>query len=400
MKYIIRNICLFLKNEKIVSVFVFLSIFSSVLLLHFSYALYQSYQEKKKSADSDLDYLTISVTDRYEKYDKDENGKYKIKKKQGEDYLTVGMLKKAITDMPNDIQKNLEDVMLDAYIDEHFLSFVFNVKDNQIVLSDFYMENTIKNGILTEGRIFTKEEYKKGMKVAWSYDDQYDAEPSYTRSITTSDGKYITVGGKKYEVIGKQKFPDLPEIPITSVDDDICIYDYIEFDFGHPVNHLLYEQLQDWVSLSLEGHAVTDEIELPDDDHVYLYNTMILIAVLISIISAFNFAIMYRYILQRRKKEYRILRICGMGKAKAVRMYIMECLLMSLPVYFIAVLFFSKAFLTYVNRNFSYISQEYPNTVYIVLFAVYYLSSLIVLLGMILFNLKHEEKMQIGGGRG
>lgn len=401
MKYIYRNICLFIKNEKLVFLFAFLSIFSSALLLHFSYALYQSYMVQKESASGEQDWLGITIKDDYEIYDEDEEqGTYKIRKRDGKEYLTVGMVKKALENLSKDYQRDLVNVMLDAYIDERFLLFNFNVEDGQITLSQFFMDNLKKNNNMGEGRFFTEEEYKEGMLVALAYDDPYDPNlmSSYSKSVTSSDGKYMTIGGKKYDVIGVHSSWDEPIIPITSVDEDTAVYDFLEFDFGHPVTSLEYQELKEWTEIYLGEHGEVDELELPDIDKIYLYNTMILIAVLISVISALNFAIMYRYILQNRKAEIRILRICGMSKLRGVLMYIVECLLMTVPVYVLAVIFFARAFLIYVNRNFSYINKSYPWKVYVLLFLLYYISSLIILFGMIMHNLSHEEKMRIGGG--
>lgn len=399
MKYIYRNIFLFIRDEKLVFIFAFLSVFSSALLLHFSYALYQSYMTQRETASGEQNWLTINIMDDYEIYDEnEETGEYKIRKKDGKDYLTVGMVKEALKNLSEDYERDLVNVGMDIYLDEHFITNNFNLEDNEIILSKFFMDNSRKNGFMAEGRFFTEEEYKEGMPVGLSAERQNEVQVSYTESITSPDGKYMTVGGKKYKIIGKRKFPDLPVIPITSVEEDTLVYDYIVFDFGHSVTSLEYQELKEWTEAYLGGHGKVEELELPDEDTIYMYNTMILIAVLISVISALNFAIMYRYILQKRKAEIRILRICGLSKLRGVLMYIVECLLMTVPIYVLAVVFFAKAFLIYVNRNFSYISESYPFKVYLVLFLLYYISSLVILFGMIMYNMSHEEKMQIGGG--
>ncbi|MCH5267503.1 MAG: ABC transporter permease [Lachnospiraceae bacterium] len=399
MKYIFRNIYLFIKNEKLVFLFAFLSIFSSALLLHFSYALYQSYMVQRESASGEQDWISVSITDDYEIYDEDEEaGEYKIRRKEGKDYLTVGMVKKALENLPEIYQKNLVNVNLEAYLADHFLDFNFNVEDNQIVPSEFFFNNSKNLGSWGGGRYFSEEEYKKGMPVAFTAERQSEAVPSYTESITSPDGQYLTIDGKQYRIIGIHKFPDLPVVPLTAVDEDTPVPEYIEFTFNHPVTSVEYEELKEWTEIYLGEHGEVREPELPDVDTIYMYNTMILVAVLISVISALNFAIMYRYILQKRKEEIRILRVCGLSKLRGVLMYVVECLFMTVPVYVMAVVFFGKVFLSYVNRQFSYISKSYPFKVYLVLFLLYYVSSIAILFGMIMYNMSHDEKMQIGGG--
>lgn len=386
MKYIFKNIKLFYTEEKFLFGLTFLTIFVSVLMVHFSYGLYQSYMLEKELVSVDQTYLSVQMNYELEKYNQDdETGGYRLKSNKTKQYITLAQFYRLVKELSKSFQEDLVSVDLRAEVDNYPLEFGFNIEDNKIVRSDYVMSNMKKNGILTEGRYFTKKEYDDGMDSAIIFDQKWNAGNTPFTDNMKIDDDHILLNGKKYKIIGKQSiYADLPMIPITSLKEDTIIFDFISFEFGHGVNSEEYNELKQAVEENFGELASLETLNLPDNDKVYLYNTIIIVSVFIALISGINFAILYRYILQSREKSLRILRICGMTKQKGIIYFITECILLVTPAYLSAVLVFAGIFLPKAGSWFYYMQKSYPMTVYGALFGIYYGTSIIILLCMTL----------------
>jgi hypothetical protein len=386
MKYILKNIKLFYTEEKFLFGLTFLTAFVSVLMLHFSYGLYQSYMLEKELVSVDQTYLSVQMNYELEKYNQDdETGGYRLKSNKTKQYITLAQFYRLVKELSKSFQEDLVSVDLRAEVDNYPLEFGFNIEDNKIVRSDYVMSNMKKNGILTEGRYFTKKEYDDGMDSAIIFDQKWNAGNTPFTDNMKIDDDHILLNGKKYKIIGKQSiYADLPMIPITSLKEDTIIFDFISFEFGHGVNSEEYNELKQAVEENFGELASLETLNLPDNDKVYLYNTIIIVSVFIALISGINFAILYRYILQSREKSLRILRICGMTKQKGIIYFITECILLVTPAYLSAVLVFAGIFLPKAGSWFYYMQKSYPMTVYGALFGIYYGTSIIILLCMTL----------------
>ena len=148
----------------------------------------------------------------------------------------------------------------------------------------------------------------------------------------------------------------------------------------------------------LGDRAVVEPANLPDDDAVYLYNTIIMVTIFITIVSAINFAILYRYILSSRKQSLMVYRICGMSFARVVLLYLGECVVLTVPAYVIGVLLFEHVILKKVSKYYDYMSNSYSSYVYMVLFSIYFILSLLILLFMIIYALKTDKELDVKGG--
>jgi hypothetical protein len=341
---------------------------------------------EKELVSVDQTYLSVQMNYELEKYNQDdETGGYRLKSNKTKQYITLAQFYRLVKELSKSFQEDLVSVDLRAEVDNYPLEFGFNIEDNKIVRSDYVMSNMKKNGILTEGRYFTKKEYDDGMDSAIIFDQKWNAGNTPFTDNMKIDDDHILLNGKKYKIIGKQSiYADLPMIPITSLKEDTIIFDFISFEFGHGVNSEEYNELKQAVEENFGELASLETLNLPDNDKVYLYNTIIIVSVFIALISGINFAILYRYILQSREKSLRILRICGMTKQKGIIYFITECILLVTPAYLSAVLVFAGIFLPKAGSWFYYMQKSYPMTVYGALFGIYYGTSIIILLCMTL----------------
>lgn len=400
MKYIIRNIILFIKNQTSLFMITMLAISSSVLLLHFSYSMYQSFMKSKEAEEFEKTYISVKINDKFEKYDVNEdNGFYKIRKIKNQDYVTVSELKKLVGNLSDSFQDELINIGVKGCVGNVPLYFNLSAENNEIIKSDFYETNLKANHLLTEGRYFTEEEYSKGLRVAIIYDSSTNKNTDFSNSILSSDPKKICLEGKEYEIIGKQQiYSDQPIIPFTCLSDSTPLYGFLEFEFREPANSVEYEELKENINLYFGDHATLESVQLPDKNKIYLYNTMIVIAILIAVISALNFGILYQYLLKMRQEEIRAMLICGLRKRKAIFMFVTECIFLTLPAYVVSVFVYDCFLLKILSDSYEYVENHYSVWLYFILFIIYYVSSILVLTFSIFYSFKKERRIRIGGG--
>lgn len=400
MKYILRDIILLIKGKSLIFFITMVSIMTSVFLLHFSYSLFQSSMKQKEAEKMDKKSLTISFNGQYKEYDKNEvTGFYRVSTDEKGEYASVKDLKNMINELSEDFQNSVINVGIRAIVDDVPLYFYFDIQDHKIIASDFYKKNMETNHLLEEGRFFTKNEYETGEKVAIIYDYTQDKNTKYLESISMNDGKFIVLENQKYKVIGTQQlYVDQPIIPITSVSDDEKLYGYLEFEFESQVNSIQYNELKEVIELCLGENGSLEYVSLPDQDKIYLYNTMMAIAVFIAIISSLNFVILYQYLIENRKKEMKAFLICGLRKSRVIMMNIFECTLLTVPIYLITVLLYDTVFLKSISQYYPYINEHNPIILYFVFFVIYYVSSLLILFGSLYWTINNAE-LNIGGGR-
>ena len=400
MKYIIRNIRLFMTNQWGIYFLSIAAVMSSVFLLHFSYSLYQSFMKEKDAQSVEADHLNVELQDLYTQQGESGESNYRIIPRKGTKYVTVKDLKRLLKNLSEEFQKEVQCVAAQVVVDDVPYMCCFGVENGEIVMSKFYRDN-VTRAFLKEGRFFTEEEYKEGLRVALDEAVLSTSQKSpYLDSIRSKDHKSLIIAGKKYRIIGKHFFyPDLPIVPITSLPAECTLYGGIEFYFEESVNSLQYTELKEAVEETLGDHASLPDMDLPDMDKIYLYNTMIIVAVLIAVVSALNFVILYQYFLEKRQEEIRAMRICGMKRRRAVVMFLAECICLTLPVYVLSVFLYDRFALRMMSSFYSYVDDHYSLKLYLELFAIYYISSLVILLVSIWRRLQGEGRMRIGGGR-
>ena len=191
---------------------------------------------------------------------------------------------------------------------------------------------------------------------------------------------------------------DRPTIPVTSLEDTTLFHQRLVFHFKKPIRQEQYNLVVEKTNKILGDRAVVEPANLPDDDAVYLYNTIIMVTIFITIVSAINFAILYRYILSSRIQSLMVYRICGMSFARVVLFYLRECVVLTVPAYVIGALLFEHVILKKVSKYYDYMSNSYSSYVYMVLFAIYFILSLLILLFMIIYALKTDKELDVKGG--
>lgn len=119
---------------------------------------------------------------------------------------------------------------------------------------------------------------------------------------------------------------------------------------------------------------------------VYLIKNIkqfMIISVVVALLCAINFSVLYKYILTKRRKTLAIFRVSGFTTRKARRLYIAEIMLISVPLFALCTILYDKLMLPRLGKIFEHLVPAYSSVVYLTLFAIYTLIIYIVLNTMI-----------------
>ncbi len=369
MKHVRHNLRSFMRNEKIIFLIMIICILSSALILNFSYGLYCNFDTEKKEANADLKEITAFIN-------KDAAPTHK----QVQEYIE-SLSEDIRQDMFVFIAGKLEEYDVDTY---DTLDSRFTYRNGKYEIPEIFRSNMEKE--MYSGRMITNEEENDGANVAivgnigmgW---DKY--------TLKLADGKNgIILFGKHYEVVGENKITATPVIPFLSIPDDFIYDDIMSFCFDHVIDKPAYEELKEKAEQYMPNALNFPDLKLPDADSITLYNNIILISLLIAVLSVLNFAMLYHFILEKRSRNLAIMRLCGCTKRKAVFIYLEECIIVSIPVYFIGTLGYIWLLHHVFDQLFTYMVQSYHIGVYFAIFAIYFVIMILIMSIMIAGHIK------------
>ncbi|MCM1299820.1 MAG: hypothetical protein NC203_11880 [Firmicutes bacterium] len=239
----------------------------------------------------------------------------------------------------------------------HTLSMRFRFVDGEYHISEVTKEAWEEHSLMPFGRYITDNEEAAGKQVALVWGTNANSWNTPCTNIKNDDGT-ITLFGKKYEVVGVYNAGGgTPIVPFLTVPDELRILQF-SITFERNITRSVYESLRQTAAEVIPDKLIFPELELPDRDSIAIYNNMIVIAVIISFLSIVNFAMLYRFVLKKRQRNLAVLRICGCTKAKAVLIYLAECLILTLPAYIVGT--FLNVFLLIMFSEMFLISSRKP----------------------------------------
>ena len=359
MKYILKNIKSFFLDSKIVSILTIVSVFVSAIVINFSYGIYQNYNIVLENETSEGE-LVMSIIFM-------NNGQA-----PGE-YVTQEMFMECVDEIASyssELEEKISVITANALINGNRFDFRFGVRDNEISISDDFVYNSRVNGMIS-GAYWGDMDERKGSNVALCYDYRlYDNLTPYLDSIMVDETTLI-IDDKEYEIIGYQSWSiDGAMIPIRSIDNDTYMENSaIMFDRG--ITKPTYDRIAETFNSKLGDLVYILELPTLDRDSYYTYRTVIIIAALTSFISALNFMILYKYIMSKRKKKTAIYRLCGMTSTKASFYNLIECLMITIPLYLAGTFLYDKIILPSISKYFPYMLNAYTNKLYGILFSIY-----------------------------
>ena len=81
---------------------------------------------------------------------------------------------------------------------------------------------------------------------------------------------------------------------------------------------------------------------------------------------------------RKRSRDLAIMRICGCTRSKAIRLYVTECLLISVPVYLLGLLLYVTVLKKQLSVIYEHMNEVYTPLSYLAVFAVYLLTVFLI----------------------
>lgn len=377
MKYIFLNIKNFLKKESLIFLIMIISVFSSSVILNFSYGLYQNYTRQKYETEINLKDLNPEV-------------KREFSKKELQNFtenLSAETLNKMVVIYA---QGKLND-----YLSEEgeplTMPTRFTYQDGKYSICYETRENWKENGLIPFGRYINEDEEAEGKNVA--------IIPYMSGSVgnikkAVDNHNIIKLFGKEYKVVGCYKAgSSTPIVPFLTIPDDFK-YNGFGITFFENVTRKEYDEIVSVSSEYIPDAFIFPELELPDNDTIYMYNNIIFIAVFISIITIINFGMLYMFILKKRSNEIAIIRLCGATKLKTVMIFLSECLAINIPVFLLGIICFEILLRKVFSNVFIYMEEFFNIKVYFIIFLLYLLLMIFVL-GIMIFRTINKKIVNV-----
>lgn len=409
MKYILKNIRSFAKDYTKIFVLLIITIMASTLIIHLSYGMFREYKERKELSRSATNEIVFRLNGSYVSGAQDSadgTGKLtvmgdlndqKYEKREDVPDLTAADIKKFAKEVDQEVAGKLLNIHTGILEGEYRFDTDFLIDHGRIVNSGDYGPDSLYNylfGTTTEnifqyGRYFSDKEYAEGDKVCIMYGFQKKPEGDYLKKNMTESGT-VMIGGDEYEIIGLQNGIGTGFLPITAVGEDAVLLDEIDMRFKDNISlreiNLLIKAAEKSFGDRVECNYDLQETEGND----YMYNTVLLLVLVVSMVAAFNFCALYHYIVTTRQRTLKIFRICGLSHSKSVRLYLGECSVLSAGTYLVTLLLFRYLLMPFLAGRWNVFDFHFPVRVYGMLFLIFFVSSFVLQFVMIHWTLKKK----------
>ncbi len=382
MKRVISNICSFAKNESTVFMIIIICVVLSAFIINFSYGLYYNFVTQKSESELELKALDPELV-------------------QGV-VITKGEFQRFAESLDEKSLNSMIVIYAGAELSEFesesspgSFPMRFVIHAGKYNICEITKKNWEEKNVITSGRYISSAEEQNGELVAVVGGESADSWNEACEKFRNTDGT-ITMFAKKYKVVGTYSAGTAtPIVPFLTVPDDVQITQ-IGFSFEHNITRSAYLDITGKAEEFFHGSLKFPELKFPDLDSMSIYNNMIWIALLISLLSVTNFAMLYRFILLKRQHTLAVMRICGCSRSKATAMYFAECVIITLPAYALGAGLNMLVTDKVMCRVLEFFKQAYSLKAYLWLFAGFMLVFAVVVVPMICLSvgrkIEYKEK--------
>ena len=363
MKYVFRNISIFAKRETMIFIILIICVLTSAFVMNFSYGLYINYNTAINESSQELKTILPLVN---------ENA-----------VLSKGEFQNFVEKLDKDTQEKISLVFASSDLteigyDDHYSFFPmrFNITENTYSVPDVIREQWTSSKMITSGEYISNAGEKAGAYSAIVSQEICDKEL----------GDKIEFLGSEYTVVGTYSGGSYtPIVPFLTVPNDIKISE-CSITFFNTLTRSTYENLKKTARETLSDKLIFPELLLPDDDYLALYRNIILISMLVAAVSVMNFAMLYLFIIRKRRNSLAVMRLCGARKWQTALIYLGECIIITIPAFGLGTLVFDMLLKNYFIKQFPYMNDAFNSPlVYIAIFGIY-LVVMLVILGIIIYR--------------
>ncbi len=390
MKYVLHNLRSLIKNEKFIFAVMIVCVIASAWIMAFSYGLYQNYNITLYEFDESSAQMDIEI-----------NAGKTLTKGELVRYLDAisNETKNAVSSIATSTRlKGFEDTEEQTYIDSYFW---FHITDGVYLVPPDARKNW-EGGVIISGRYISDEEMASGADVVMLPNHDTTGNPEgwdpATKAILNEDGTKAAIFGKEYTVICKNKSPYGPMMPILSVPDDVVL-NSLSFNFYNHVTREQYNEVRDVADEVIPGVLTFAQMDIPDAEGAYMYRNIMLIAALIAVITIVNFAVLFRYITAKRRRQNAIFRLCGCTVGKIIRTSLAECCIICVPTFIIGIVAFIPVMEFVLSNIFPYMKGAYSPVIYLAFVLIYTVLMLIIMSVVLFLQLRKMpvETLKRGG---
>ena len=316
-----------------VSFLLVISQLASVISIFFLYGIYGSYSAKMQELESESYSIYADFT----------AGK-------------IGELKACLPDILGEINHKL-DYMFVAGVDNRLMiSMYTQYEDGNYLLA----ESLKGNADVLEGRALTYEDAINGSKVVYSMAADGPAV-----------GEFVTIAGIEYEIVGVDKKPlHGMEMPFSSCPDNVELF-MITFNFKRLPTQSDYNLIKNTLYETFGDALNIDEFQIKDKEEIISYRTIILIAVSIGVVSALNTCLLYRYIIEQRRKQMAVYGVVGATKGQRLLINEAEVMVVSVITAMAGLLIFKLGLENILGIIYENSVKLYSVTAYFAMVGIY-----------------------------
>lgn len=221
---------------------------------------------------------------------------------------------------------------------------------------------------LSSGRFATEEEINSGAMVAVTED-------------VGVVGETIEFGGAEYKITGKEAGRICKTISVSLMAfPDKWPIDAFSIHFEKLPTAKDYEVFKTELENAFGDKVVVEETEILDREKVIAMNSIITMSVLIGVIAALDTALLYGYIVEKRRKQMAIMGILGAKRIDRILINEVEIMFVTIITSLIGWLLFQGVFEELIQNIYENVVEIYYGKVYAIMVGIYILCVFIITL--------------------
>ena len=344
MGLVIKNIITSFKAFKRIYLTLIISQIISILLLFLSYGIFGSFNLSQKEYETSQKQMWAVF----------------------EEDVCIEELKPVLYEVLNDVENKLDYFFVGSVNDSGYEVSVHNEYNS----GSLSFSRTISDNIpLLLGRFPTEYEMNAGANVVVS---------SYKYEI----GTIIELGEEEYEIIGIVDNPEnenyigisLEALPNTQYVYMVSLY----FDRYPSISD--YELFKSKLESTFGNNVKLGEFEAADIEQIIAMKSIVVISVIVGIVAALDTALLYGYIMEKRRKQVAIMGIVGANRIQRVLINELEMLLITVTTSIIGLILFRYIFEGLIQKMYENIMEIYYSKVYFMMLVIYIASVVIITL--------------------
>lgn len=342
-KYLLNNVKHILVKHRLMAFLLVIVQLFSVVVIIFSYGIINHYNfkiDEKESTTLIYDFLALDK----------ENGGY--------NFVEMESVDEFIKEILPYTKEKLDYFFIMGPADEYLIQCSSGYGDEGFKVSAQLARRT---GVV-QGEKFTDEQMNMSENIM------------IAREADVDSNWCMQIGQERYKAVGL--LPDSYAenaifVPYKAIPNNTKVY-YISLLFTEPLYESEYNEI-----VSMITDTFGDAFSIPKFEGIInessnrVYRDIMFVTAFLIFVCAINYCIMYRYMLDKRRKEFAISRICGCSKYKAGIVYMVELVGVSAVALVAGLLMYHYLILPKAVEEFNYIGLFYGRNVYMTIAGVY-----------------------------